>query len=94
MIDSVAPALASARRCRPNYPHTASVQVSFTASDALSGLTAVAADLDGVAVTNGQTIQLLTLSLGTHILTVSASDARATRPRPVSGLPSSRPSTR
>ena len=30
--------------------------------------------VDGVAATNGQTIPLLTLSLGTHIVTVSASD--------------------
>jgi hypothetical protein len=74
MIDSIAPALAISSPAATDYLHTAAVQVSFTASDALSGLTGVAADLDGVAVTNGQTIQLLTLGLGTHILTVSASD--------------------
>jgi hypothetical protein len=74
MIDSIAPALAISSPAATEYPHTASVQVSLTASDGLSGLAGVAADLDGVAVTNGQTIQLLTLGLGTHIVTVSASD--------------------
>jgi len=73
-IDSVGPALSLSSPGATEYPHTASVQVSFAASDALSGLANVAADLDGVAMTNGQTIQLLTLGLGTHILTVSASD--------------------
>jgi hypothetical protein len=74
MIDSIAPALAISSPAATEYPHTASVQVSFAATDALSGLAGVTATLDGVAVANGQTIQLLTLALGTHIVEVFASD--------------------
>lgn len=74
MIDSIAPVLAISSPAATEYLHTASVQVSFAATDALSGLISATATLDDVAVTNGQTIQLLTRGLGTHILTVSASD--------------------
>ena len=74
MVDSIAPVLAINSPAATEYLHTASVQVSFAATDALSGLVGATATLDDVAVTNGQTVQLLTLSLGTHIFTVSASD--------------------
>jgi Beta-propeller repeat len=74
MIDSIAPALAMSSPAATEYPHTASLPVSFTATDALSGIAGAAATLDGVAVANGHTIQLLTLALGTHIVEVSASD--------------------
>ena len=74
MIDSIAPVLAISSPAATEYAHTASVQLSFTATDALSGLAGAAATLDGVTAANGQTIQLLTLALGTHIVEVSASD--------------------
>jgi hypothetical protein len=73
-IDSIAPAITLSSPASVEYLHTASVQASFAGTDAMSGLSSVAAMLDGVAVANGQTIELLTLALGTHILTVSASD--------------------
>jgi hypothetical protein len=74
MIDSIAPGITLTSPASTEYLHTASVQVSFSGTDAMSALASVAAVLDGVAVANGETIQLLTLALGTHILTVSASD--------------------
>jgi hypothetical protein len=74
MIDSVPPALAISSPASTEYPHTASVQVSFMATEALSGLAVTGATLDGAAVANGQTIQLLTLALGTHIVEVFATD--------------------
>jgi hypothetical protein len=73
-IDATAPAIAISSPSATEFLHTASVQVSFTATDALSGLAGAAATLDGAAIANGQTIQLLTLALGTHIVEVSASD--------------------
>ncbi|HEY3310300.1 MAG TPA: 5'-nucleotidase C-terminal domain-containing protein [Anaerolineales bacterium] len=57
-----------------SYLHNASITLDFSARDAISGLRKVWADLDGVAVTNGQVIDLLTLSLGDHVLTVYAED--------------------
>ncbi len=74
MIDSVAPAITVGSPAATEYLHTATLQVSYGATDSLSGLASLFATLDGVAVTNGQTIQLLTLPLGVHIFSVSASD--------------------
>jgi photosystem II stability/assembly factor-like uncharacterized protein len=74
MIDSIAPVLTISSPAATEYLHSASVQLSFSATDALSGVGSAAATLDDAAVTNGETIQLLTLGLGTHIVTVSASD--------------------
>jgi len=74
MIDSIAPVLALSSPAATEYLHTATVQVSFAATDALSSLVSATATLDGVAVTNAQTVPLLTLGLGTHIFTLSASD--------------------
>jgi len=75
MIDSVAPALVVTSPLSANYPHSDTLQLAFAGTDSASGLAnPPAAVIDGVAVTNRQTIPLLTLSLGTHIVTVSASD--------------------
>jgi FIMAH domain/Beta-propeller repeat len=74
MIDSVVPAITINSPSATEYLHTAAPQASFGATDSLSGLVSVVATLDGVEVSNGQTIQLLTLALGTHIFTLSASD--------------------
>jgi hypothetical protein len=74
MIVSVAPAITLSSPGSVEYLHTASVQVSVAAEDSLSGIANAEATLDGVPVSSGQTIQLLTLPLGVHILSVSASD--------------------
>lgn len=58
-----------------NYLHTDSVTVDFDVVDVgAAGLADVWADLDGVPVVDGQVIDLLTLSLGDHTLTVNAVD--------------------
>jgi hypothetical protein len=74
MIDSIPPAISLSAPASIEYLQTDSLQVSFGVTDSLSGVANMAATLDGTAVSNGQTIQLLTLSLGNHIVSVSASD--------------------
>ena len=56
------------------YLHTAKLTVDFTVTDAPAGVATVAADLDGKPVVDGQVIDVLTLSLGSHTLTVNAVD--------------------
>ena len=74
MIDWIAPAITVSSPAAAAYLRTAPLQVSFGATDSLSGLAAAVATLDGVAAANGQTIPLLTLPLGAHTFSVSASD--------------------
>jgi Beta-propeller repeat len=59
-----------------DYLHSERLTLSFLAVDEGSGLAAgsPSATLDGVPVTSGQTIDLLTLALGSHAFSVSASD--------------------
>ena len=66
------------------YLHPNFLTLDFSAVDgtdgttpsfaAPSGVKTLVADLDGVPVVNGQVIDLYTLSLGDHTLTVTASD--------------------
>ncbi len=57
------------------YLHPEFLTLEFSAEDVgPSGLKNVWADLDGTPVTNGQVIDLLTLALGDHTLTVYAID--------------------
>ena len=58
------------------YLHSDVVTMSFSASDAGSGLAAgmQTARLDGVVVANGQGISMLTLALGTHNFVLTAAD--------------------
>jgi hypothetical protein len=76
-IDSLAPTLVVTGVIERDYLHTDAVTLGFSAHDDLSGLASgtPSATLDGAPVTNGRTIQLLTLRLGAHTLAVSASDA-------------------
>lgn len=59
--------------------HDQAVVLAWQAADDLSGLLDQTATLDGSAVTNGQSIDLLTLSLGAHTLTVQAGDRAGNR---------------
>jgi hypothetical protein len=59
------------------YDQSTTLTLDFSATDAISGLDAIWADLDGVPVVNGQQIPLYTLLPGDHTLTVYAVD-RAT----------------
>jgi hypothetical protein len=57
------------------YPHPDFLTLDFGAEDVgPAGLLSVWADLDGTSVTNGQVIDLYTLALGDHTLTVNAVD--------------------
>ena len=57
------------------YLHPDFLTLDFSAVDVgVAGLKKVWADLDGTAVTNGQVIDLFTLALGEHTLTVYAMD--------------------
>lgn len=56
------------------YLHTDSVNISWTATDADSGIASSTGTLDSTAVTNGQTFDLFFLNLGSHTLQVTATD--------------------
>ncbi len=57
------------------YLHTDRVPISFSAEDVgLAGMGTIKADVDGIPVVNGQELDLLTLPLGSHTLTVTATD--------------------
>lgn len=56
------------------YEHHNSITIDFTVDDNLSGVYSVTAILDGVPVSDGDTIDLLSLSLGEHTFTVQAED--------------------
>jgi hypothetical protein len=75
-IDTAAPAIGVNSPAATEYLHSDTLQLVFAATDSRSGVASGSptATLDGVAVSNGQTIQLLILSLGTHTLAVSATD--------------------
>jgi hypothetical protein len=76
VVDTVSPTLAIASPQARAYLHSDVLTVSFSATDAASGLAAgmPSARLDGVAVANGQSISLLTLTLGTHSFVLTATD--------------------
>jgi 5'-nucleotidase / UDP-sugar diphosphatase len=57
------------------YLHSGSLTLDFSAVDVgPAGLGTVSATLDGAPVANGQVVDLLTLSLGSHVLKVDAVD--------------------
>lgn len=56
------------------YLHTVSLNVNWSATDTGSGVASSNAALDGSVVTNGQSVDLLFLNLGSHTMTVNATD--------------------
>jgi hypothetical protein len=74
LIDSIPPAVSLVSPTSTDYLHSDALQISFSASDVTSGLSSTVATLDGTPVANGQTIQLLTVPLGSHTLSVSSTD--------------------
>jgi hypothetical protein len=75
ITDATAPTITINAPTATSYLHPASLTLDFSAVDVgPAGLKNVWADLDGVSVTNGQTMDLYTLSLGNHTLTVYAMD--------------------
>ncbi|PWB53566.1 MAG: hypothetical protein C3F13_09155 [Anaerolineales bacterium] len=75
IYDTQAPVITITAPTATTYLHTAMLTLDFSAEDVgPAGLKDVWADLDGVPVTDGQVIDLLTLALGDHTLTVYAMD--------------------
>jgi 5'-nucleotidase/UDP-sugar diphosphatase len=74
--DTTAPTITIVAPTATSYLHPNSLTLDFVAYDEIggSGLKKIWADLDGVPVTNGQKIDLYTLALGDHTLTVYAMD--------------------
>jgi hypothetical protein len=73
-VDDTAPVISIFSPFAQTYLHPYKLIFYFTAVDARSGLKALGAKLDGTTVTAGQKIDLYTLSLGNHTLTVTAID--------------------
>jgi 2',3'-cyclic-nucleotide 2'-phosphodiesterase/3'-nucleotidase len=74
ITDTAAPVITIVSPEAKAYLHPAMLTLDFAATDDISGVRSIAADLDGVPVTDGQVIDLLTLALGNHSLTVHATD--------------------
>ena len=72
--DTQPPAIAIHVPAAGEYEHHQMLMLDFHVTDDLSGVYRVDADLDGVAVSDGEIIDLLNLSLGEHTLTVVAED--------------------
>ena len=56
------------------YLSSQSLRIDFDAFDNITGVKEITATLDGVPVTDNQEIDLRTLTLGEHTLTVQAKD--------------------
>jgi hypothetical protein len=76
VVDTTRPGITVASPHARDYLHSDVLPISFSASDAGAGLAprSPGATLDGVAVSNGHSVALLTLALGQHSLVVSAVD--------------------
>ena len=74
IADAAGPVITITSPTASAYLHPASLTIDFAAADSVSGVKSVDALLDGVAVTNGQVIDLHTLALGDHTFTVNAVD--------------------
>jgi hypothetical protein len=74
-IDTRAPTIVVSVE-QPTYTRLQPFTAHFSASDPVpgSGLATIAATLDGTPVSDGQTTDLLWFPLGTHVLSVTASD--------------------
>ena len=75
IYDTSKPAITITSPTATNYGYTGSLTLDFSAVDVgTAGLKSITADLDGVAVIDGQVIDLATLTNGLHTLTVHAVD--------------------
>lgn len=73
-VDTTAPTISISSPQGQDYAHTASVTTSWVSTDALSGIATNSGKLDGNTVSNGQAVDLFSLSLGQHTLVVKAAD--------------------
>jgi 2',3'-cyclic-nucleotide 2'-phosphodiesterase (5'-nucleotidase family) len=72
--DAGAPQVTITAPTATSYLHPAWLTLDFEATDEVSGVADLEARLDGTLVTDGQQVDLLTLALGDHTLTVTATD--------------------
>jgi hypothetical protein len=72
--DTVDPEISVALPTEGRYGHHEQLTLDFGATDELSGLWSLTATLDGVPVSDGDVVDLLDLSLGSHTLVVRAED--------------------
>jgi hypothetical protein len=72
--DTVAPVITIISPEAKIYPHSNFLTIDFDVTDAGSGVAEVVAKIDDKVVTDGQVVDLLTLSLGSHTFTVVAKD--------------------
>lgn len=81
-LDNTAPSITINQPTASAYPHSASITLDYSATDAGSGVQSIIATLDGSSTTStgkslasGQVINLLTdVTLGSHTFTVTATD--------------------
>jgi hypothetical protein len=73
-IDKTKPTISITSPKIKDYVRGARLDATWTVSDSLSGLAANSGKLDGNSIRNGQDIDLFNLSLGSHTITVDASD--------------------
>ena len=74
-IDSAGPVVTvGGVQDRASYGDSTTRTVSWTASDAVSGVTGTVATLDGAAIVSGAQLRLWELDLGEHVLVVTSTD--------------------
>jgi hypothetical protein len=74
-IDTAPPVISVSSPTSTDYLHSAALQLSFGVTDATSGIDgSPTARLDGTSITGGATVQLLAMTLGSHMLEITASD--------------------
>jgi hypothetical protein len=84
ITDTAAPVITVTVPEAKTYAHSDILTLDFSAVDVGdAGLAKVWADLDGVAVTDGQVVDLLNLALGSHTMTVYAVDKAGNAATPV-----------
>ncbi|MBI5944260.1 MAG: 5'-nucleotidase C-terminal domain-containing protein [Chloroflexi bacterium] len=74
ITDVTPPSITITAPTASTYLHPASLTLDFSAADDIAGVKQIEGLLDGEAVITGQTIDLYTLALGDHTLTVNAVD--------------------
>ena len=74
IVDDVEPVITITSPTANEYTADLDVTVGFGATDALSGIFSVTAELDGASITDGSTVDLAALTTGSHTLTVEAED--------------------
>jgi hypothetical protein len=73
-IDQTAPVITVTAPVSSGYLQSDTLTIGFTATDAVSGIGAVTALLDGTAAADGQAVDLSGLAVGSHTFTVNAAD--------------------